>query len=138
MTGTACASCHGVTQIYLRLTAPDRRAPEILQTLESIRLPAQLDRDCVSTHLGADAQDPDIVVYLEEWASAEGLERRVASPDFQGLLCLLDLSAEPPTLEFRDIASSRGLEYVASVRSAGDTNNAAARASGLSDSRPAH
>jgi hypothetical protein len=109
-----------MTQVFLRLTAPAGRTPEILQTLEAIRLPAQLDRDCVRTHLGTDAQDPDVVVYLEEWLSADGLDRRVASPNFRGLLCLLELAAERPTIEFRDIARVRGLDFVASVLNAGE------------------
>ncbi|MCX6549886.1 MAG: hypothetical protein NTY02_02565 [Acidobacteria bacterium] len=87
-----------MTQIYLRLTAPASCAPEMLRTLEAFRLPAELDRDCVSTHLGVDSQDPDVVVYIEEWLSPDGLDRRVASPSFIGLLGLLEMAAEQPTL----------------------------------------
>ena len=126
-----------MTQVFLRLTAPAGRMPEILQTLEAIRLPAELDRDCAGTHLGLDAQDSNTIVYLEDWLSAEGLERRIASPNFRGLLCLLELAAEPPTLEFRDIVLVRGLEYVASVRSAGDQDGTAADAPRLPDSHAA-
>lgn len=110
-----------MTQVFLRLKAPASRAPEILQALEAIRLPAELDRDCVRTQLGTDVQDPDVVVYLEEWLSADGLERRVASPNFRELLSLLEMATESPTLEFREIARTRGLEYVASVRQADDS-----------------
>jgi quinol monooxygenase YgiN len=109
-----------MTQVFLKLTAPDNRTPEILQALGAIRLPAELDRDCIRTQLGIDVQDPDVIFYLEEWLSAEGLERRVASPNFRELLSLVELAAEPPTLEFRDIARTRGLEYVASVRGVDD------------------
>jgi quinol monooxygenase YgiN len=109
-----------MTQVFLRLTAPASRTPEILQALRAIRLPAELDRDCVRTQLGTDVQDPDVVVYLEEWLSADGLERRVASPNFRGLLCLLEMAAEPPTFEFRDVARIRGLEFVASIRDDGN------------------
>jgi quinol monooxygenase YgiN len=115
-----------MTQVFLRLMAPAGRTPEILQALGAIRLPAELDRDCVLTQLGTDAQDPDVVVYLEEWLSADGLAHRVASPNFRGLLNLLELAAEPPMLEFREIARTRGLEYVASVRRADAIADAAA------------
>ena len=105
-----------MTQVFLRLTAPASRTPEILQALGAIRLPAELDRECVRTQLGTDVQDPDVVVYLEEWLSTAGLERRVASPSFRELLCLLEMAAESPTFEFRDVARIRGLEFVASIR----------------------
>jgi len=107
-----------MTQVFLRLTAPASRTPEILRALEAFRLPAELDRDCVLTQLGTDAQDPDVVVYLEDWLTADALERRVASPSFRGLLSLIEQAAEPPTLEFREISQTRGLEYVAGVRQA--------------------
>ena len=115
-----------MTQVFLRLTAPASRTPEILQALGAMRLPAELDRDCVRTQLGADAQDPDVVFYIEEWLSADGLDRRIASPIFRGLLSILELAAEPPTLEFREIARTRGLEYVVGVRQAEDAVEAAA------------
>jgi hypothetical protein len=105
-----------MTQVFLRLTAPASRTPEILQALAAIRLPAELDRDCIRTQLGTDVQDPDVVVYLEEWLSTAGLERRVASSNFRELLCLLEMAAESPTFEFRDVARTRGLEFVASIR----------------------
>ena len=72
------------------------------------------------------ASHADVVVYLEEWLSADGLAHRVASPNFRGLLNLLELAAEPPMLEFREIARTRGLEYVASVRRADAIADAAA------------
>jgi hypothetical protein len=115
-----------MTQVFLRLTAPASRTPEILQALGAMRLPAELDRDCVRTQLGTDVQDPDVVVYVEEWLSAEGLERRVASPNFRGLLSILEMAAEPPTLEFREISRNRGLEYVASIRHVDDAVDAVA------------
>jgi len=59
------------------------------------------------------------VFYLEEWASTDGLERRVASRNFRGLLGLLELAAESPLLEFRELARIQGLDYVASIRHAG-------------------
>jgi hypothetical protein len=105
-----------MTQVFLRLAAPPGRSSEILQALEAVRLPADLDRDCVRTQLGTDARDPDVLFYFEEWLSADGLARRVASPNFRGLLCLLEMAAEPPTFEFREITGTRGLEFVASVR----------------------
>ena len=117
-----------MTQVFLRLTAPASRTPEILQALGAIRLPAELDRDCVRTQLGTDVQDPDVVVYLEEWLGAEGMERRIGSPDFRRLLSLLELAAVPPLLEFRDISQVRGLEYVASVRRTDDAVDAPAGA----------
>lgn len=65
------------------------------------------------------------MVYLEEWLNAEGLERRVASLNFRGLLGLLETAIEPPTLEFREVIRTRGLDYVASLRRADDIANAA-------------
>lgn len=107
-----------MTQVYLRLTAPTGRAPEILQALEVIRLPAQLDRDCLRTHLGLEEREPDVVVYLEEWSTADAVLHRVESQSFQELMSVLELAAEPPLLEFRDLVNVRGLDYVASVRGA--------------------
>jgi len=110
-------------QLYLRLTAPAGRAPEILQALEADRLPAQLDRACARTFLGGDHQDLDVVVYHEEWLCEEALRRRVASPSFRRLLGVLELSVVPPAIEFRDVAGVRGLEFIAEVREIGQASD---------------
>jgi quinol monooxygenase YgiN len=112
-----------MTQVFLRLMAPSGHTSEILQALEAIRLPAQLDRDCARTQLGVDDQDPDVVLYIEEWLTQDALDRRVASPSFRELLCLLELAVERPTLEFREACRVRGLEYVAAVRRVRDTHD---------------
>jgi len=105
-----------MTQIYLRLTAPAGRAPEILQAMRAIRLPAQLDRDCAATRLSVDPQDPDVVEYTEDWLTASGLEHRVASVEFTAVLSLLERASVPPTIEFRDVSGIRGLEFIEQVR----------------------
>ena len=42
---------------------------------------------------------------------------RLATERFSRLLALMETAAEPPTLEFRFVNETRGLDYVADVRS---------------------
>lgn len=52
----------------------------------------------------------------EDWTDVEAFERHLRSDQFAQLLAVLELAAEPPTLECRLISESRGLDYVAAVR----------------------
>jgi quinol monooxygenase YgiN len=105
-----------VIQLLVRLVASPGRNPEMLRTLGTIRLTAQLDRGCSRTHLGSDALDPEVLFYIEEWPRRENLDRRLRSPDFRTLLALLEAAAAAPVVEFRTVSEIRGLDYVAAVR----------------------
>lgn len=107
-----------MVQLFVEMTAPPGQAHEVVRTLESVRLPAQIARDCTRTQIGVDAQDADVVSYIEEWQSLDGLERRVASEAFTGLLRLMEVSVRQPVLECRLVSEIRGLEFVSSVRTA--------------------
>jgi quinol monooxygenase YgiN len=105
-----------MVQLFVEMTAPQGQGPEILRTLESVRLPAQISRDCTRTQISVDSQDANVFTYVEEWSSRESLDRRVASDGFKGLLFLVDLSARRPVLEIRFVTEVQGFEYVSVVR----------------------
>jgi quinol monooxygenase YgiN len=102
-----------VVQLLVRLTAAPGRVEDMLRALSSIRMTAHLDCGCRNTYAGADADEPDICFYLEEWANSELLDRRMQSASFRALLMLLESAIVSPFLEIRDVSDIGGLEYVA-------------------------
>jgi quinol monooxygenase YgiN len=116
-----------MVQLFVEMTAPPGQALEVLRAFESVRLPAQIARDCTRTQISVDSQDADVITYVEEWSSRESLERRVASNEFKGILLLMEVSARRPVLECRFVGDVRGLEYVSVVRNRADRASAPSR-----------
>jgi hypothetical protein len=53
---------------------------------------------------------------MEEWATVADLEREIRSPRFIRLLSAMEDAPNPPSLEFRFIPQTRGLDYIEEVR----------------------
>jgi hypothetical protein len=58
------------------------------------------------------------VHYVEEWATEEDMRARVRSDRFTSLLSVVETAREA-TVHFDFVTQTRGLEYVAEVRSQG-------------------
>jgi quinol monooxygenase YgiN len=106
-----------VVQILVRLVAPGKGAPDVLQALRSVMRPAQQFRGCRFAQIYLRADDDRCVEYVEEWDSAEELRGQLGSDRFARLLEVLETSAERPVLEFRVISETHGLEYIKSATS---------------------
>ena len=88
----------------------------MIQALNSLMLPIQLDRGCLGCHLYKDAGESNSLFYVEEWATQKDLEREIRSDRFTRLLSVMESSPKPPVLEFWFTWQTLGLEYIAKVR----------------------
>jgi hypothetical protein len=104
-----------MVQLLVRFTVAPERVEDVLRTLETVRLPAQLDRNSLRTYLGTDSQESEVVVYLEEWPGQGELSQRMADPSFSRLLRVLEEATAPPLFEVRFLSETRGFDFVASV-----------------------
>lgn len=100
-------------QLIVRLVFAHERVDEAVIALRTVLLPAQLDRSCSFAQIEQRAGDARLITYVEEWDDESALRAQLASPRFRRLLELLESADEPPFIEFRSIAETHGLEYIA-------------------------
>ena len=88
------------------------------EALRSLMAPVRAERGCLGSRLvlSTEAADPSSIRYVEEWSTEADLREHVRSERFLRLLAVMELSREPPQLEFELPAGPRGLDYVAEVR----------------------
>jgi hypothetical protein len=67
--------------------------------------------------LCAELEQPTVLCYVEEWDEEEELFVQLRSERFSRLLEVMECASEPPFLEFRFVASRRGLDYIEFARS---------------------
>lgn len=103
--------------MIVRLLMEEGRMHVLLQGLRSVALSSRLQRGCLHSGIFEDASDSALVHYIEEWDSAENMERHIQSELFTRLLALTEEVMTSPEFEFRFISEVRGLEYVATQRS---------------------
>ncbi len=99
----------------LRLIARPGRAEETIEALRVVMLPVQLEGGAARTLLSSEVGTPEAICYVEEWPTADALAADIRTHRFSRLLALMETAAEVPTLEFRFVTETRGLEYVEAV-----------------------
>jgi quinol monooxygenase YgiN len=109
-----------VVQLTVRLTAKAGRAHQLVQALRTVMQHAVLNGACSGAHIAADVDETNAFWYVEDWQDVRELERQLRTERFSHLLALLETAPVQPLLEFRVVAETRGLEYVAAVREAAE------------------
>ena len=105
-----------MVQVTLTMVVHPRRRAEMIQTLRSLMLPLQAAPGFVSHGLYRDADDPNVICYVEEWHTPEDLDRQIRSIHYGRLLELMEKAAEPPELRLNWVTDVKGLEYLEAVR----------------------
>jgi quinol monooxygenase YgiN len=105
-----------MVQLLVRITAATGQSHRLVQALHVLMRRALQVPGCSAAHIGADVEAADVFWYWEDWQDARDLEERMRTSQFSQLLALLETSASAPSVEFRVVEQSRGLDYIAAVR----------------------
>src|SRR3974390_2612746 len=100
-------------QLLLRMVAHPNAGPQLVTALRSVMRPAQQARGCRFAEIYRRVNDDCRIQYVEEWENPRELREQFGSERFLRLLELLEPAAERPLVEFRVIAKTHGLEYIA-------------------------
>ena len=104
-----------MVRLTVVLLASPARANRLLEALRSLMVGIRLDPACIGCSVWS---EPDSSVhYFEEWATEPDLRRRVRSDRFTSLLAVMEAADEPPQVRVDFLSSTRGLDYIAEVRS---------------------
>jgi quinol monooxygenase YgiN len=100
----------------LRIAPAPQKREEVLRILRSLLGPTRVAPGCVSCGFYQDAENENVLCYMEQWETEQDLQRHVQSDDYRKVLALMDLSCEPPEVKFHKISETFGIEYLTRVR----------------------
>ena len=107
-------------ELRLRLRAHPRQIQSLIEAFQSLARLARLERGCAEVHLFTEIGDSRRLCYSELWDGEGNLHSMLRSERFIRLIELMEMSAEPPSLDFRTIVEIRGLEFAWQARRSGD------------------
>ena len=102
--------------VTLRIKVPGGRRKEFLDSARLIIEPTKVQPGCISCGFYQDLNDPDAILFVEEWESRESLDHHIKSDSYRIVLSLLDLSGEPPEVKLSTISKTEGLEAIEALR----------------------
>lgn len=102
----------------------------MVESLARLMFQAKLGRGCVDCRLYAETENPQSLLYVEQWATQRDFESQLLSRRFGTLLAIMESAPQAPELEVRTVSEQRGLDYVRSIRLATDSAEAIVDARG--------
>ena len=105
-----------MVRLNVALTASSpRSAQNLIDALRFLMMTTRFDPGCIECSVLEDGDGT--VRYTEVWSSEPDLRRRVAAETFTSLLAVVE-SADRAHVQFDFVSQTRGLDYIAEVRSA--------------------
>jgi quinol monooxygenase YgiN len=102
--------------VTLTVFVPPGRWEEIVDVFWLLLGPLRVEPGCLTCALYREVGDGEGLLYVEEWETAEQLERHMRSSRYDLLLAVMEASARPPVLRYHSVSGTRGLEYLEAVR----------------------
>jgi quinol monooxygenase YgiN len=93
-----------------------RKHEELGRGLSSLIGPMRVEAGCVDCRLFQDFTNPNAFRLEAYWKTEDDLARHVRSEVYKKLLFLMEMGAEPPTIEFHEVSQTRGMDFIQSVR----------------------
>jgi quinol monooxygenase YgiN len=102
-------------QASFRLVAPESKRQEFLDVLSCLKGPTEVLAECRACWICQDIEDENSLTYLVQWDDQENLEAHLRSERFRRLLPYIEMSVEPPVVNFGTLDHVRGIEYLVAV-----------------------
>jgi quinol monooxygenase YgiN len=99
-------------QASFRIVTPAHKRVEVLDVLATLKEPTMVSKGCRACHVLQDVNNENILTYIERWDTLADLEDHMRSERFRRLLPYIDLSVEPPEVEFDAIETIHGIELL--------------------------
>jgi quinol monooxygenase YgiN len=99
------------------IVSPPGQRQGFAQALRSIVGPTRVEPGCLYCHLFEDVESDGSFTLVESWVSPAEFERRLRSKSYRQLLLLMELSPEPPLIQFHSVGSTAGMDAIHRARS---------------------
>ena len=88
----------------------------MIQALRSLMVPLEAAPGLISCRLYVRPDEPNAILYVEEWQTSEELDEEIRSSHYTHLLSVMEEASEPPDLRLSWVTEVRGLEYLERVK----------------------
>jgi quinol monooxygenase YgiN len=105
-------------QASFRIVAPAEKRAEVLDVLACLKGPMEVSKGCRGCQILQDVDDENVLTCIERWDTLADVEEHIRSERFRRLLPYIEMSVEPPEVEFDAIERVHGIELLITALSA--------------------
>ena len=104
-----------MVRVCLTIVSRGSEASSAVVALRHSMVQAQKTRGCVRCQLSADLTDPDVLHYVEEWASEPDLRSGIRAERLLRLIAAIESATAQPEFSIEFFTRSAGLDYIEDV-----------------------
>jgi quinol monooxygenase YgiN len=104
-------------QASFRIVAPEGKREELLDVLLRLKGPTEASPSCRACRIVQDVEDERVITYQVQWSTQDELEEHLRSERFRRLLPYIEMSLEPPQVDFSTVDPISGIEFLVAVLS---------------------
>lgn len=98
------------------IVAAKGRCEELRRALSAQVGPTQVEPGCIRCQLYQETENASAFRFESHWKTRDDLISHMRSEPYRSLLSLMELSVEPPAIEFHTVTETQGLELVRVIR----------------------
>ena len=102
--------------VTLRMKVSSNRRKDFLDSARLFTGPTKVQPGCISCNFYQDLNDPDAILFVEEWDSRSSLDEHIKSDSYRIVLSMMELSNEPPDIKLNIVSKTEGLEAIEAAR----------------------
>jgi quinol monooxygenase YgiN len=100
----------------LQVVIPPKKRKDFLEILRIYLGPACFQPGCISCNAYLELDNEDSLILVEKWQSKAYLDQHLSSSEYRKILALMDLSVEPPRIEFVTMSELGGMNVIEKAR----------------------
>ena len=109
-------TCYSMLLAILTIFPLPGEESRIIEVLDSLRTVVAPNGECLESVITVAPGDGGLICYTERWRTREALEQHLSSPLYSRIFEAMELSRQPPKLEFLQVQEVGGLDMVAEAR----------------------
>lgn len=115
--GTTLINGGNLIEATIKVTVPQEKLKEFLQTVRASFEPIRQEQGCLSCNCYRNIETENALFLREVWRTREDLESHVGSVIFRVLIGAMSLLESPPEIRFNTITAIDGIEAIPTRRS---------------------
>ncbi len=101
----------------LELVPQIQKRQAMREVLRFVAERVKANPECVDCRVFEEANDPQGIVFVEQWRSAKDLHAHIQSGLYLKILHAMELACEEPRVSFHEVSQTRSMDLIMQLRS---------------------
>ena len=100
----------------VRIVVAEEKFHGVLETMKYVLERFRVKTGCINCRVYRDIEDPQALVFEDNWETQDALKSHICSADYQIVLSLMEMSLQPPEVSIYSCLTVSGIDFIGNIR----------------------